>query len=115
MALNLTPAVKKELFGLSHNLKPVVWVGASLITDNLIREFNLAIDHHELIKVKMALQAEDSAERSDYRTAIVNALLENSPGTYLVKVVGNIAVFYKPSKAKKVEAQLKLARNMRRG
>ncbi|MFC6276746.1 YhbY family RNA-binding protein [Psittacicella hinzii] len=113
MALKLTPAVKKELFGLSHDLKPVVMIGQNLLTDSLIAEFNNSIDHHELIKVKMSFEGDTSAERKEIRQAICQEILNQTTGVELIKIIGNIAVFYKPSKARKVEEKLKLWRASR--
>lgn len=110
MALKLTTAVKKELVGLSHDLKPVVMIGKNILTDAVIREFSLAIDHHELIKVKISAEGETSAESKEIRQAICDAIVEHVPGTTLIRLVGNMAIFYKPSDAKKTEAKLKIFR-----
>ncbi|RIY32746.1 hypothetical protein CJP74_03840 [Psittacicella melopsittaci] len=110
MALKLTTAVKKELFGLSHDLKPVVMIGQNLLTDAVIKEFNNSIDHHELIKVKMSFEGDTPEERKQIRQAICDEIVRQTQGVTLIRIVGNIAVFYKPSKAKKVEEKLKLFR-----
>jgi len=44
---------RKYLRGLAHNLKPVVQVGRSGITDDVLHEVRRALDDHELIKVAM--------------------------------------------------------------
>lgn len=113
MALKLTTVVKKQLFGLSHHLNPVVMIGQNLLTDAVIKEFEHAIDHHELIKIKMSFEGDTPEERKQIRQAICNEICNQVKGTQLIKVVGNVAVFYKPSKKRKVEEQLKLMRATR--
>ena len=49
----LTGKQKRYLRGLGHNLKPVVMIGKSEITDTLLQETDAALEHHELIKVKL--------------------------------------------------------------
>ena len=51
----------RHLRGLAHDLKPVVMVGDKGLTDNVIEELNIALDAHELIKVK--IRAEEREER----------------------------------------------------
>lgn len=110
MALKLTTAVKKQLFGLSHDLHPLVMIGQNLLTDAVIKEFEQAIDHHELIKVKMSFEADSPEERKQIRAAICQGILEQTKGVELIKIVGNVAVFYKPSNKRKIEEKLKLFR-----
>ncbi len=49
----LTGKQKRHLRALGHSLKPVVQVGKKEIEQALIAEANAALDHHELIKVKL--------------------------------------------------------------
>lgn len=115
MALKLTPNLKRELSALAHDLKPVVMIGQNILTDAVIREFENTINHHELIKVKIAVEVgETPAERNEMRKAICQTICEQVPQTVFVRITGNIAIFYKPSPAKKVEAKLKLYRNSNR-
>jgi RNA-binding protein YhbY len=45
---------KRYLRGLAHSLKPVIMVGNKGVSDALFAEFSIALDNHELIKVKLA-------------------------------------------------------------
>lgn len=45
---------KKELAMQVHALKPVVMIGNKGLTDAVQAEINEALDHHELIKIKIA-------------------------------------------------------------
>lgn len=52
--MNLSTKQKQHLKGLAHNLKPVVLMGANGLTEAVLAEIEIALDHHELIKVKVA-------------------------------------------------------------
>ena len=40
----------KKLKQMSHHLQPVVMIGRAGLTENVIQEINLSLEHHELIK-----------------------------------------------------------------
>lgn len=84
----LTSAQKRYLRGLAHPLKPVLLVGAKGVTPSLLSELDGALEHHELIKVRVA------AEDRDTRDAWIQALLKGSDSA-LVQRVGHIACLYR--------------------
>ncbi len=49
----LTGKQKRHLRALGHKLKPLIQIGKKEIEESLINEANAALDHHELIKVKL--------------------------------------------------------------
>jgi RNA-binding protein len=49
----LTGKQKHHLRALGHKLKPLIQIGKKEIDDALIIETNAALDHHELIKVRL--------------------------------------------------------------
>ena len=49
----LTGKQKRHLRALGHKLKPLVLIGKKEIEEALVTEVNAALDHHELIKVKL--------------------------------------------------------------
>jgi len=49
----LTGKQKHHLRALGHKLKPLILIGKKEIEESLISETNAALDHHELIKVKL--------------------------------------------------------------
>lgn len=110
MALKLTPQIKRELSGLAHDLKPVVMIGQRLLTDAVLAEFENSINHHELIKIKFSNEGETSAERTEFRKAICQAICDQFKGVTLIRITGNTAVFYKPSPARKTEEKLRIFR-----
>jgi RNA-binding protein len=49
----LTGKQKRHLRALGHKLKALIQIGKKEIEEALIAETNVALDHHELIKVKL--------------------------------------------------------------
>jgi RNA-binding protein len=88
MSSPLSNAQKRYLRGLAHDLKPVVMIGAKGVGASLLAELDLALEMHELIKVKVA------AEDRDQRDAYIAALVEGS-GAELVARIGHVAVLYR--------------------
>ncbi len=84
----LTTAQQKFLRSHAHHLSPVVWVGASGVTEALLNELSLTLDTHELIKVKLL---NDDREQ---RQAMIEALLAAS-GAQKVQSIGKILVLYR--------------------
>ena len=78
------------LRGQAHKLNPVVTIGQHGVTAPVLREIELTIGHHELIKVK--LRCDDQTELLD----LVKGITENVKAV-LVQVIGHTAVFYRPS------------------
>ncbi len=87
----VTDKQKRYLKGLAHSLKPVVMVGNSGLTESVVAEINNALEHHELIKVRISGQ--ERAERKAMLDEIAQAT-----GADLILVIGNIGGFYRPAK-----------------
>ena len=51
--MTLTGKQKNYLRGIAHNLNPVVMIGGKGLTDAVMNEIELALDQHELIKIKL--------------------------------------------------------------
>lgn len=90
MPTALSSPQKRYLRGLAHDLKPLIQVGAKGVTDPLLAELGLALEQHELIKVKVA------AEDRDSRDAWIAELAEKT-GAALVSRIGHTAVLYRRS------------------
>lgn len=87
----LTNAQIRFLRGQAHGLKAILQLGAKGLTDAVVAEVELALEHHELIKVKVA------AEDRDARDAMIAELAGRAAAT-LVQRIGNVAVLYRQSK-----------------
>ncbi len=78
---------KRRLAAEAHALKPVVRLGDKGFTEAVLNELNIALDYHELIKVKIA------AERNE-RQQITNELV-NASKAELIKSIGQVIVLYR--------------------
>ena len=85
---------KKKLKSHAHSLKPVVRLGQSGLTDNVLDEIELAIEHHELIKVKI------SAEDRDDKKLTIQKIADRTRSD-IVQSIGFMAVFYRENSDKK--------------
>jgi len=91
MSTALTSAQTRFLRGMAHGLRAMIQVGGKGVTDNLVAELDLALEHHELVKVKVS-----GAEREE-RDAMI-AELAGRTGAALVQRIGHTAVFYRQSR-----------------
>jgi len=90
MPIVLTAAQNRFLRGQAHDLKAMLQVGGKGVTDAVVAEVAAALEHHELIKVKIA------ATDREARDAIIDALVERSDAA-LVQRIGHVAILYRPS------------------
>jgi RNA-binding protein len=91
MFQQLSNTQQRFLRGLAHALKPVILIGGKGLTDAVIAELDLALEHHELVKVKV------SAEDRDARDEMVAEMVAKSRA-HLVQRIGNIATLYRRSR-----------------
>lgn len=78
-----------------HHIKPIVSVGNAGLTDNVMSEIELALSHHELVKLKLN---GDSAERKTMTDKIVA-----DTGAVLVQSIGHTASFYREADKPKIK------------
>lgn len=71
----------------AHALKPVASIGSKGITDSVMQEIEIQLEHHELIKVKVAADREGKA-------AIAQSLCDTLNAT-LVGIIGHIVILYR--------------------
>jgi RNA-binding protein len=88
----VNPIEKKKLKALAHPLNPVVIIGQAGLTEAVINEINLALNAHELIKVRIR------AER-DERTVIREQICTET-GSELVQSIGQVVVLYRKNPKK---------------
>lgn len=84
----LTSKQRQFLRGLSHPLSPIVHVGKGGITESLIAETRKALDSHELIKVRFAI--DESGVRKEAATRLAAATDAHLAGT-----IGKVAILYR--------------------
>lgn len=83
----MNSANKKKLRAEAHTLKPVVMIGQSGLTAAVLAEIELALNSHELIKVKIR------AERDDRK--LISEKICTDTGAELIQTIGQIAVIYR--------------------
>lgn len=84
----LTQPQIRHLRKLAHSLKPVILVGQKGVTPALEEELAIALDHHELLKVRIA--TEDKAEFLEILEG-----LANRAGADIVQAIGRVGVLFK--------------------
>ena len=98
-AIHLTPAERKDKRGEAHHLDPVVAIGDQGLTDAVIKEADLALKAHGLIKVRMF-----SDSRPDREAAL--ATLADHLNAAPVQHIGKLLVLWRPIPPKeKVERE----------
>ena len=91
-ALALTPAERKALRSQAHHLHPVVSVGTDGLTPAVLKEADVALRAHGLIKVRMF------SDSRDERAAALERLAENL-NAGAVQHIGKLLVLWRPTEA----------------
>ncbi|OLQ92754.1 RNA-binding protein [Vibrio ponticus] len=94
--MNLSTKQKQHLKGLAHSLKPVVLLGANGLTEAVLAEIEIALDHHELIKIKIA------SEDRETKVLIVDAIVRET-GAEKVQVIGKTLILFRQTEERKIE------------
>ena len=83
---------QKKLFRtIGHNLKPIVTVSESGLTEGVIQELNRAFEDHELFKVKISVMDRDKKQ------ALISELCDGT-SSILVHTIGKTALVYRSAK-----------------
>ena len=83
----MNSADKKKLRAQAHGLKPVIMIGQAGLTAAVLAEIELALDSHELIKVRIRAEKEDRKQISEK--------ICSDTGAALIQTIGQIAVIYR--------------------
>lgn len=87
----LSAKQRKHLKALAHHRKPVVQVGNAGVTGAVIKEITLALDAHELLKIRLP-----GVER-EARHTMLKQVCETT-GAETVQEIGRMAVIYRRAK-----------------
>jgi RNA-binding protein len=88
--MNLNKTQIKNLRAESHRmkLKPVVLIGQNGFTENVGNEIEIALQHHELIKIRIpAMNKVD-------KKAMIETICDRTRATAITSI-GNVAVIYR--------------------
>lgn len=86
--MTLSQKQKRFLRGLAHDRKVVVIIGGAGLTENVMQEIQVALDHHEFIKVRV------NADDRDARKAMITQIAEQTESE-VVQSIGHTACFFK--------------------
>jgi RNA-binding protein len=78
----------RYLRGLAHGLRPTVMIGAKGLTDAVVAELELALGHHELVKVHVA--GDDREARAEAAGELARRC-----GAEVVQKVGKMICLYR--------------------
>jgi RNA-binding protein len=84
----LTGKQKSFLRSLAHKLKPVVQVGRQGATDAVLAAVEVALERHELIKVKVSVDAEADVVE-------IAPALEKGSRSQVAQIIGHTVVLYR--------------------
>jgi len=93
--MNLNKKQIQHLKGVAHSLKPVVLLGNNGLTEAVVAEIDYALNHHELIKVKIP------SEDRETKILIVDAICRETTATK-IQVIGKTLIIYRESPEKKI-------------
>jgi len=83
----------KQLKSLGHQLNPIVTVGQQGMKETINTELALALDFHQLVKIKVGLGDRDK------RNELIDTLVTQHKAA-LIQRIGNIALLYKRNSEK---------------
>ena len=89
--ISVKTELRKFLRAKAHSLKPVVITGQHGITPAVLNEINLALDHHELIKVRV-----NAGQREERQAMITQICTETT--AELIQAIGHIVTLYRKAK-----------------
>ena len=94
----MNSAQLKQMKTQAHELKPIIMIGQAGLTEAVLKEIELALDTHELLKIKIRAERED---RKQIQQQICTETKAES-----IQSIGQIIVIYrkKPEQAKKKPA-----------
>jgi RNA-binding protein len=93
--MSLSKKQVQHLRGLAHSLKPIVLLGNNGLTEAVLSEIELALGHHELIKVKVP------SEDRDLKKQIIEAIVRETK-TVKIHTIGHVLTLYKAAKEPKM-------------
>jgi len=97
--IQLTPAERKEKRGDAHHLDPVVMIGADGLTPAVLKEAEVAIKSHGLIKVRVF--SDDRATREAMLTEMADKL-NAAP----IQHIGKLLVLWRPMEESKAAPEI---------
>ncbi|NRQ43663.1 ribosome assembly RNA-binding protein YhbY [Rheinheimera sp. YQF-2] len=93
--MSLTNKQKQFLKAKAHELKPVILLGGNGLTEGVVAEIEVALNFHELIKVKVP------TEDREQKVLIMDAIIRETKAEK-VQVIGKTLVLFRQGEDKKI-------------
>lgn len=93
--MSLTNKQKQFLKARAHELKPVVLLGGNGLTEGVVAEIEVALNFHELIKVKVP------TEDREQKVLIMDAIIRETKAEK-VQVIGKTLVLFRQGEDQKI-------------
>ena len=93
--MTLTGKQKNYLRGIAHTMNPIVTIGGKGLTDAVMNEVELALNHHELVKIKLP-----SNSKSE-KVALL-AQITSQSNSQPVQLIGRVGVIYRAGDEPKI-------------
>jgi RNA-binding protein len=87
----LTSKQNSYLRSKAHHLKPVVMLGSAGLTEGVMNEIENAVEHHELIKIKI-----NTGDRDELKETAEQ--ISKKTKSELVQIIGHTAIIYRKAK-----------------
>ena len=85
--MSLTKNQIKFLRSLCHELKPVIWLGQKGLSDEVLNELEIALDHHELVKIKLGV------DDRELRQQMIDTICEKSTSEKIQSIGKTVSVY----------------------
>lgn len=89
--MTLTADRKKQYRSLGHDLKPIVTIAGNGLSETVLSELNRALEDHELVKVKVAINDRD------VRKQVITQMCQSTRAE-VVQEIGKVALLYRAAK-----------------
>ena len=97
---DLTKKQIKYLKALAHGLSPVVRVGQHGLSEAVIKELKIALDRHELVKIKVA------ADDREAREAMLTSMASRTRSEVVQQIGGMVVLFKRNAEKAVIDLQL---------
>ena len=93
--MTLTGKQQNYLRGIAHTMNPIVTIGGKGLTEAVMNEVELALNHHELVKIKLP-----SNSKSE-KVALL-AQITSQSNSQPVQLIGRVGVIYRAGDEPKI-------------
>ena len=95
--MSLTKNQIKFLRARCHNLKPVISLGQKGLTEEVLKEIEIAVNFHELVKIKLG------SDDKEQRGLLIDQICEKSSSEKVQSIGKTVSVFRRNTKKPVIE------------